>query len=121
MIDKVASQGVYPTTRVAPAVNADKRQPSESKQNQTSAQGEQTAKQEVRQMDMLDIVDSLNKFMKPANSSLKFEFHEDLNEYYVTVIDEVTQEVIKEIPPKKLLDMYAAMTEYIGLMVDKKI
>jgi flagellar protein FlaG len=29
--------------------------------------------------------------------------------------------VVKEIPSKKVLDMYAAMTEFVGLMVDKKI
>jgi flagellar protein FlaG len=67
------------------------------------------------------VVTSINNFLKPANSHLKFEFHEDLKEYYVTIVDDSTKEVIKEIPSKKLLDMYSAMKEYLGLLVDKKI
>lgn len=68
-----------------------------------------------------DIVDGMNKFMEASPTALKFEFHEKLNEYYVKIVDEKTKETVREIPPKKMLDYYAAMTEFIGLMVDKKI
>ena len=67
------------------------------------------------------VVQSLNEFISPINTHLKFEFHEELKEYYVTIIDTLSNEVIKEIPPKKVLDMYAAMAEYLGLLVDRKI
>jgi flagellar protein FlaG len=67
------------------------------------------------------VVSSMNDFLKASNSHLKFEFHDDLKEYYVTLVDDKSNEVIREIPSKKLLDMYAAMTEYVGLLVDKKI
>jgi flagellar protein FlaG len=67
------------------------------------------------------VVKSINDFLEPSNSHLKFEFHEDLKEYYVTIVDDTTKEVIKEIPSKKLLDMYSEMKEYLGLLVDKKI
>src|SRR5690625_2548059 len=66
-------------------------------------------------------VEKINDFVDPIATNLKFVYHEDLNEYYVTVVNPLTDEVIREIPPKKLLDMYAAMTEYIGLVVDQKI
>ena len=42
-------------------------------------------------------------FLTPLDTSLKFEFHEELNEYYVTIVDNTSNEVIKEIPPKKCL------------------
>jgi flagellar protein FlaG len=78
--------------------------------------------QQIQSKDEIEkIVTSINEFIKPANTHLKFEFHEDLQEYYVTVVNEITNEVVKEIPSKKLLDMYAQMTEYLGLLVDKKI
>ncbi|WP_042350833.1 flagellar protein FlaG [Bacillus massiliigorillae] len=67
------------------------------------------------------VVDSMNQFLQPSNTHLKFEFHDELQEYYVAIVDNKTDEVIKEIPPKKLLDMYAAMTEFLGVLVDKKI
>jgi flagellar protein FlaG len=68
-----------------------------------------------------DIIEGMNEFLHPSNTSLKFELHEKLNEYYVTIVDDTTHEVVKEFPSKKMLDIYAAMTEFVGLMVDKKI
>jgi flagellar protein FlaG len=67
------------------------------------------------------VVKSLNDFLQPTHTSIKFNLHEKLNEYYVTVIDDDTNEVIREIPAKKLLDMYADMAEKVGLLVDKRI
>lgn len=63
----------------------------------------------------------MNSLLEGSTTSLKFEFHEKLNEYFVKIIDEKTKEVVREIPSKKMLDFYAAMTEFLGLIVDKKI
>ncbi|WP_449537801.1 flagellar protein FlaG [Ferdinandcohnia sp. Marseille-Q9671] len=76
----------------------------------------QDSKENVKQ-----VIDSLNKFLEPNATSLKFELHEELNEYYVTVVNNETHEVVREIPSKKILDIYAAMTEFLGFVVDKKI
>ena len=67
------------------------------------------------------VIDSLNKFLEPNSTSVKFELHEELNEYYVTIVNDDTHEVVREIPSKKILDIYAAMTEFLGFVVDKKI
>lgn len=63
----------------------------------------------------------LNDFMEPLRTNLQFKFHEELNEYYVEVVNPLTNEVIKEIPPKKMLDMYAAMAGFMGILIDRKI
>ncbi len=70
---------------------------------------------------MEGVVEGLNKYLKQSNTALKFQYHEKLQEYYVTLVDEKTKEVVREIPPKKMLDFYAAMNEFLGLIVDKKI
>lgn len=67
------------------------------------------------------IVNGLNEFLKPKYTSLKFKLHEDLDRYYVEVIDRDTKEVIREIPEKDLLDMYVKMTEFLGLFIDEKL
>ncbi|WP_284139270.1 MULTISPECIES: flagellar protein FlaG [unclassified Virgibacillus] len=67
------------------------------------------------------VVSKLNEFVQPLRTDLKFQLHEKLNEYYVEVVDPITKEVVKEIPPKKFLDMYAAMAEYMGILIDEKI
>ena len=63
----------------------------------------------------------INELVEPLRRNLKFELHDKLDKYYVTVIDSNTREVIKEIPPKKMLDMYAEMADFMGILVDKKI
>jgi flagellar protein FlaG len=67
------------------------------------------------------VIDAMNQMIEPAHTSSKFLLHEKLNDYYVQIVDEVTQEVIKEIPNKKFLDMYAEMIDFMGIFVDKKI
>lgn len=67
------------------------------------------------------MTDSMNTFLESANTQLRFKFHEKLKEYYVTIVDSKTDEVIREIPSKKLLDIHAAMREFVGLLVDRKI
>ena len=67
------------------------------------------------------VVEGVNDFLLPMHVAVRFELHDKLNEYYVTLVDTATDEVIREIPPKKFLDMYASMTEYMGLFVDEKI
>lgn len=67
------------------------------------------------------IAESMNKFLETTSTDLRFEFHKELKEYYVTLVNSKTHEVVKEIPSKKLMDMYAAMRDFVGFFIDKKI
>lgn len=67
------------------------------------------------------MVEKLNDFIEPLRTNLRFQLHEKLNEYYVEVVNPITNEVIKEVPPKKMLDMYADMAELMGIIIDRKI
>lgn len=69
-------------------------------------------------------VDDLNKQVKQASpmrhTQLSFKYHEDTNRISITVTDSDTDEVIREIPPEKMLDMLAKAWEMAGLLVDEK-
>ncbi|MDS9470333.1 flagellar protein FlaG [Sporosarcina pasteurii] len=67
------------------------------------------------------MTESINQFLTSTDSHLKFELHEELNEYYVKIVNTKTDEVIREIPSKKLMDVHAALKEFVGLLVDQKI
>ncbi|MCU9612977.1 flagellar protein FlaG [Caldibacillus lycopersici] len=75
----------------------------------------------IHEKQIQDIVKKINEKLIHDNTSLKFEIHEDLDRYYVKVIDDETKETIKEIPPKKMLDYYAAMRENMGLEIDTRV
>ncbi|WP_203340715.1 flagellar protein FlaG [Planococcus beijingensis] len=69
---------------------------------------------------IIDKVDSMNKFLEPTSTNVKFQLHEELEVYYVQVIDSKTDEVLREIPNRKFLDMYASLDDLAGLMMDEK-
>lgn len=67
-----------------------------------------------------ELVTSINEFLKPHYTSISFKVHDETDRYYIEVVDKDTEKVIREIPSKELLDIYAKMTEFIGIFIDKK-
>lgn len=74
----------------------------------------------VKGEELQKFADQVNTILQPTQTHIQFEYHEELQEYYAVVVDNHSEEILKEIPSKKILDMYAAMTEFMGLFVDKK-
>lgn len=77
--------------------------------------------QEISKDKLQQAVDAVNEFLEINHSSSKFVYHEGLERYYVTIVNRDTDEVIKEIPPKKLLDAFYEMKKMVGMIVDEKI
>jgi uncharacterized FlaG/YvyC family protein len=65
-------------------------------------------------------VNDINKSITVHNRHLGIRHHEPSNRRIVTVYDSETNEVIREIPPEKVLDAYANMLEMLGLFVDTR-
>lgn len=85
------------------------------------SQAQTHGKQLVERADIEGMVEGLNDFLEPINTSIRFVLHDKLERYYVRVVDAQTEEIVREIPPEQMLDMYAAMAEFMGLIVDEKI
>ncbi|KMT21693.1 flagellar protein FlaG [Clostridium cylindrosporum] len=66
-------------------------------------------------------VSKANKILSQESTYLKFEIHGKTNEIMIKIIQSETGEVIKELPPEKLVDMIAEICEMAGLFIDKKI
>jgi len=81
---------------------------------------EAVSEQKYTKAEFENEINGINKWLQTTRTHLKFQLHEGLNEYYVQVINDQTNEVIREIPSKKLMDMVAKMHEMIGLLVDEK-
>jgi len=65
-------------------------------------------------------VEGINNWLRTTNTHIKFTLHEKLNEYYIQVINDQTNEVVREIPSKKIMDIAAKLHEMIGILVDEK-
>lgn len=81
---------------------------------------EQLTQNEPDPKDVKQAAEGVNAFLKSSGSHVKFEVHEATKKMIVEVIDDTTQEVVRTIPSKELLDLAAKIGEMVGLLLDKK-
>lgn len=75
----------------------------------------------IGEQHLIEAIENANKALKGADKRFEFSIHEGTKEIMVKVINDETDEIIREIPPEKILDMVAKMWEMAGLLVDRKI
>lgn len=76
-------------------------------------------KNQYNKKDLDKALKKLNKFLEDERTRAEYSVHKDLGTIMIKVIDEDTNKVILEIPPKKILDMVASMCKEFGI-IDKK-
>jgi flagellar protein FlaG len=92
---------------------------STSKQQESDNSGaENQQASEQRQPTMKD-VSEINKVIN-QNTIAEFGYNEPTNRITIKIKDKETDEVIKEIPSEKALEMLAKAWELAGIMVDEK-
>jgi len=92
----------------------------QKQQQQTSEQsGERLDSSERMLEELEDAVDKMNKTARTYDIALEFRVHEGTDRWMVEVWEKnVEDELVKEIPPQKFLDMVASIQQMIGVMVD---
>lgn len=78
------------------------------------------SEKENNEIEIKNAVSRINKFLVGEGTHVQYQKHDVLNQMVISVIDNDTNEVIKEIPSKRILDMVAKMCEMAGILVDKK-
>lgn len=84
-------------------------------------QAQQLVNDDETKAKVQEVTDKMNKMLEVNQSAVKFKYHEDLERYYISVVDSATEEVLKEIPPKKLLDAFYEMQKLFGMIIDEKV
>lgn len=102
----------------APTVRA--RLPAEQMTNQKDEENQEV----VKKADMPDLEELAEDVQKNLNImhnvDLRFSVHKASGQIMVTVIDETTGEVIREIPSSELLNLAAKLDEMVGILFDQK-
>jgi flagellar protein FlaG len=88
-------------------------------QNQEGAADQQGAK---KQMDETEIAQKLKEINKKINNNTVAEFgmHEGTNRITIKLRDKDTDEIIKEFPAEKTLDLIQKAWELAGILVDER-
>ncbi|MCH5266041.1 MAG: flagellar protein FlaG [Lachnospiraceae bacterium] len=105
---------------VSRAVAAPESTPAPVSQAEKKQNGEQDAKREraASEASIDDAVKSANRKME--RTRCEYSYHKETNRVSIKVMDADTDEVIREIPPEKSLDMLQKMWEMAGILVDER-
>jgi len=94
--------------------------PAEQATNQKSKEVQQPVKRE-NLPDLEELAADVQKNLNIMhNVDLRFSVHKASGQIMVTVIDESTGKVIREIPPSQILELAAKMDEMVGMIFDKE-
>lgn len=69
---------------------------------------------------VIDAIEKANEAVSVANRRFEYSIHERTKQIMVKVINVETEEIIREIPPEKILDLVAMIWEMAGLIVDER-
>jgi flagellar protein FlaG len=73
----------------------------------------------VSEKELKRALDKLSGFLNDDNTTVDYEIHDKFHELMIKITDKNTNQVILEIPPKKILDLVAKMMEMVGILFDK--
>lgn len=83
--------------------------------NQSNFSKQSLAKEELEKVTV-----EANQALEVVNTQLVFRVHEGTGRPLIKLVESSTQEVIREIPAEKMLDVLAGIWEWAGLIVDRK-
>lgn len=95
----------------------------------SGAKGEDLAKMQQKKVEnvsaptekqLIEAVNAGNKELKKLETNLRFSVHEKTQQVMVKIVNSETEEVIREIPSEKILDLVASIMERAGILIDKR-
>jgi len=120
MFDAISQSNKTQTGQVMPK-KIDTPPPTEAMEIQKTRQQEKEKKTEQSVQISQEALDNLKTdFEMIHNVGLQFSLHKETNRTIVRVINEETQELIREIPSEEMLNIMAKMDEMMGILFDKK-
>ncbi|MFV0436184.1 MAG: flagellar protein FlaG [Desulfopila sp.] len=88
------------------------------KKNQEQAPEPQSSQAE-NQVQPEELLDSIKSITQDGRYSVRFEQYKESNELIVKITDNETDEVIREIPPRELIDLKLSFEELRGNLLNK--
>lgn len=123
-IDPVQPGRIHERTQNPAVQESHRQEPKQKKQDQVDGGKRERAGAGWEHLSLSELqngVEKLNLTAQAFDTGLRFRLHEDSERLMVQVVDRsANNEVIKEIPPEKVLDMVARIQDIIGLFIDTR-
>lgn len=99
---------------------SDKQQSYIKKNLDTEDKQEPIIVSKITKEELEQTVEKANQFLLGLKTQFDVKVHEGTGRTVVRLIDKQTEEVVKEIPPEKMLDVLASIWDSAGILVDRK-
>lgn len=103
-------------TSTSPATNAQEEKVDQRKEAQHVEHIRETTNEKINR-----IAEAMDSYVRSIQRNLKIQVHEGTGNIMVKVTSQDGSKVIREIPPKELLDLAARMEELAGTLFDEKV
>lgn len=91
-----------------------------SKHSDVPVEQKLSSQRSISESAWIEVVERANKALQGVDKRFEFSIHEGTHEIMVKVVNEENNEVIREIPPEKILDLVSKIWEVAGIFVDEK-
>lgn len=75
---------------------------------------------EIGEDRLRQLIEQGNKVLQRMDTRLQWSIHKESKQFIVRVLDTNTNEVLREIPPEKYLELVQNLCEQVGLFLDEK-
>ena len=80
----------------------------------------QKVKYDLQRDELQRAIDQTNQMIFKDDNRFEFKIHERTGRIMVKLINNETDEIVKEIPPEKILDLVASIWDLVGILVDER-
>ena len=108
-----------PATKNIPGIPLRSEQYSVKEQNKTEEKKEQYT--EIDKSNFDKQADKLNQVMDLFNYSIRFTLDDESKRMVVKVVNSETDEVVRQIPPKEMLQLMNRLDQVVGVILDEKV
>jgi flagellar protein FlaG len=79
----------------------------------------QTVQRELNRDEVSEVVDRLNNGVRDIHERMAFSYNEKTQRIVVRVMDNETNEVVREIPSKEAMKLLEHIQDFLGMLVDE--
>lgn len=70
---------------------------------------------------LIKAVERAAKVLAGPTTTVEMQVHKKTNEVIMKVVNKENGDVIREVPPEKMLDLVAKMMEFAGILIDERV
>lgn len=114
------SQGGLSTSGLSQTINSKENASVNGNDSPKGNQNNSENKNGITEEQVKNVVEKMNKLMSEDATHVEYELHKGILDAVVKIIDNNTNEVIKQIPAQHVVDAMENLYNSIGMILDKK-